>query len=173
MSTRRSLYALGAAGVVVFAVAGAVSGQDDTPATPALRQLLAEVRGLRSDMASASATGIRAQVLVGRLQMQEQRIATLSQQLAEAEGNLAALEQTLEVSAARIRALQNDRGTSEQREANERELEALSASNELDSKRLADLNGQVTALRGQLDQEQARWQDVNGRLDELEQSLVR
>ncbi len=173
MGRRRSLFALSTVGVVVFAVAGVVSGQDETPGTPALRQLLAEVRGLRSDMASASAAGIRAQVLVGRLQMQEQRIATLGQQLVEAQGNAVALEQTVEASAARVRALQDDRGTVEQRDANARELEALAAASELDARRLADLHAQEAALQSQLDQEQARWHDVNNRLDELEQSLVR
>lgn len=173
MGTRRSLLALGTTGLLVVAVASAVSGQDETPGAPALRQLLAEVRGLRSDMASASAAGIRAQVLVGRLQMQEQRIATLGQQLAGVQGDTVAVEQAIEASAARIRALQEERGTAEQRDANERELEALLAANDLDARRLADLRAQGTALQNQLDQEQARWHDVNNRLDALEQSLER
>jgi chromosome segregation ATPase len=124
-------------------------------------------------MATASAASIRAQVLIGRLQMQEQRIASVNQQLAEVQSNVAALEQAHDATVARTRVLQDARGTAEQREANERELDALAASDEIDTRRLAELHNQEAMLQGQVDQEQARWHDVNTRLEDLEQSLAR
>ena len=42
-----------------------------------MEELLAEVRSLRSEIRRASDTSIRAQLLVARLQVQEQRINTL------------------------------------------------------------------------------------------------
>jgi hypothetical protein len=105
--------------------------------------------------------------------MQEQRIASVGQQLTDVQNNVAALEQAHDASVARTRHLEQQRGTAEQREANERELDALAVANDIDAKRLADLHAQEAVLQGQLDQEQARWQDVNNRLEDLEHTLTR
>src|SRR5687768_11792003 len=48
------------------------------PATDVLKELLVEVRGLRAAMERAATVGARIQLLVARVQMQEQRITELS-----------------------------------------------------------------------------------------------
>jgi len=59
-------------------------GQTSRP-TATLDDLLAEVRGLRAEINQVAAAGIRAQLLVTRLSLQEQRVRTLADQLAEAQ----------------------------------------------------------------------------------------
>ena len=70
--------------IVLFAVVvvGVVSGQSQrSPAT--LEDLLPEMRGLRADLAQSSSGTIRAQLVVGRVQVQEQRIASLRRELTD------------------------------------------------------------------------------------------
>ena len=59
-----------------------VSGQAQrSPAT--VDDLLAEMRGLRADLNQSSTASVRAQLLVGRLQLQEVRINTLGRDLTD------------------------------------------------------------------------------------------
>jgi chromosome segregation ATPase len=172
MSKLLSLKTLGIVGVVLLSIVTRVmAGQDQSLGSGTLNQLLAEVRHLRSEVTSASATSIRAQVLVGRLQLEEQRITALGRQLADVQGAVAGLEQNQEGATARMKVLQDGRVAPDQREGQERELEMIAAAVEQDTRRLADLRMQQSALQAQLDQAQARWQEFNARLDELEQSL--
>ena len=63
------------------------------PARPAsMDDLVAEVRALRSDIQQMADSSLRAQLLVARLQVQEQRIAGIARQLAETEEQIRALE---------------------------------------------------------------------------------
>lgn len=87
---RNSVHRIAILGTVaVLLLAAAVSGQGRHPATPA-DELLAEVRALRADINNASRSGMRAQLLGMRLQLQEQRIGVLSRQLAEVQERLRA-----------------------------------------------------------------------------------
>ena len=65
---------------IALAVVGAVSGQSQRPPAT-LEDLLTEMRGLRADLAQSSSGAIRAQLVVGRVQVQEQRIASLRREL--------------------------------------------------------------------------------------------
>jgi hypothetical protein len=68
-------------------VAGVVSGQAQrSPAT--LDDLLAELRRLRTDLNASVGTNTRAQVIVGRLGVQEQRITSASRELVEVQNQL-------------------------------------------------------------------------------------
>jgi chromosome segregation ATPase len=63
------------------------------PARPAsMDDLVAEVRALRADIQQMADSSIRAQLLVARLQVQEQRIAGIARQLSETEEQMRALE---------------------------------------------------------------------------------
>ena len=53
---------------------------------------MTEVRALRADIQQMADASIRAQLLVARLQVQEQRIAGIARQLAETEEQMRALE---------------------------------------------------------------------------------
>src|SRR5258707_15707832 len=69
--------AIAGAGVIVL-VAG-LAGQSASTNDP----LLAEVRALRAELSQMAGTSIRTQLLVARLTLQEQRINTVSKQLAD------------------------------------------------------------------------------------------
>ena len=64
----------------LVAVPSIAAAQANTPpaAPDVLRELLVEVRGLRAAMERAATVGARIQLLVARVQMQEERIAELS-----------------------------------------------------------------------------------------------
>src|SRR5207249_8955825 len=82
------------AGLVLVVASAVLVGQAQrSPAT--LDDLLVEVRGLRADGSQAASASIRAQLLMGRLQLQEQRIMTVSGQLAIARQQLTAVEDGL------------------------------------------------------------------------------
>jgi chromosome segregation ATPase len=77
-------------------ILGATLLTGQTPATPArpvsMDDLVAEVRALRSDIQQMADSSLRAQLLVARLQVQEQRIAGIARQLSDTEEQIRALE---------------------------------------------------------------------------------
>ena len=165
--SRILLLAVVSAGVVLGASAHAAlqhapSGSDD---------LLTEVRAIRADLQQ----GIQAQLLVARLQDEEQRINSLTgrletvrrsiatqvagqqrmtRQLAQAESNVE-LGTTAPEDLPRV-------------EASVRALKRLLVEGEQEVKQLEIQENELT---GQLDTEHARWADFNNRLDELERRL--
>lgn len=161
--------------VVTIGIVGVVSGQDQEPRGSALAQLLAEVQGLRSEFTQATGASIRAQLLVARLQLQEQRIANIARQISEVQAVLSTLEQGQAATVARLKEMQSERSrlSAEQQGALEREFEQVEAAIEQDDKRRRELRAQEADLENVLADEQARWADFNGRLDELELSLPR
>ncbi|MGH9202048.1 MAG: hypothetical protein ACRD2A_12535, partial [Vicinamibacterales bacterium] len=169
------LRTLGLVCLVVIGVAGVVSGQDQMPGRSTLDRLLAEVQGLRSEVTHASGASIRAQLLVARLQLQEQRITNIARQLADVQGGLDSSDNTKSSVMARMKQIDElrDRQTGEQQEQLERETENLTAMVERESKRSRELRAQERELENLLADEQARWSEFNGRLDELELSLPR
>jgi chromosome segregation ATPase len=64
-----------------------ISAQSNRPVTTN-EMILAEIRSLRADLQHTSTEGVRAQLLVGRLQLEEQRLQGLNSELAEAHGRL-------------------------------------------------------------------------------------
>ena len=69
--------------LAIGGVSGVMAQGNRTPQNDdVLTQLLTEVRGLRAAMEQVASAGPRAQVALGRLQLQEQRIATMHMRLA-------------------------------------------------------------------------------------------
>ena len=167
------LRTLGLVGLVMIVIAGVVSGQDQMPGRSTLDRLLAEVQGLRSEVTHATGASIRAQLLVARLQLQEQRITNLARQLTDVQNELAAMEQSHASTAARLKQLEDgrDRLSGEQLEQSEREAENWKTTAEQEDKRARDLRAQERELESVLVDEQTRWSDFNARLDDLELSL--
>ncbi|HTG99879.1 MAG TPA: hypothetical protein VL882_06405 [Vicinamibacterales bacterium] len=62
------------------------------PRAASLDDVVAEVRALREDLRGTAETGLRAQLLVARLQVEEQRIDGLARQLSDTEQQMRALE---------------------------------------------------------------------------------
>src|SRR3954471_17631163 len=83
---------LGTAAAVILMASGAAVGRTTVQAQQpdVLPALLAEVKGLRAAMEQMSSAGPRVQLSVGRLQLQEGRIAGMIRRLDTVRDNLAA-----------------------------------------------------------------------------------
>jgi hypothetical protein len=154
-----------------------------TPATPrsdtgeaAVAALVTEIRALRAEMAAASRNQLRAQMLLGRVQMQEQRLAYLDKQRLEA-ANYVALQAQM---VAPMRAQFGTNGNpcagipaaqAEQKRDCEANATAMRRQLEAQDAREQQLRAQENDLANALQVEQARWTEFNAGLDELERSL--
>ncbi len=109
-----------------------------------LDDVVAELRGIRADLAETSSASVRSQLLLARMQLQEQRIYGVMRQVTDVQSQIAgAREQAQGPDAARLQQLIRDLGTQE-----------------------ADLLHQLAV-------EQGRWSEFSDRLDTLERSLPR
>ena len=151
-----------------------LSGQPERPQNEDVKALLAEVRALRLTIERAAAQGNQAQLLLGRVQLQENRLATLGRQYDEArqkaleaqehEGKMEqALQQT--ISAPR------DSVPPEEREALERQIPGLKAELARLQARTAVMRNDETAAFNALSAEQQRWAAFNERLETIEREL--
>jgi hypothetical protein len=144
----------------------------------AVAALVAEVRALRADLAAAGRAQLRAQLLLGRVQMQEQRIAYLDKQRNDTAAALMALGQMTSMLRLGMPPAGQDACEGAPAGANataRRECEAMVAQRK---QQLAEQDAREQQLRTQesdlvnaLQTEQARWSQFNAQLDELEQSL--
>jgi hypothetical protein len=156
-------------------LAQAPATQHSTTADAAVAALVAEVRALRADLAEAAQRSMRAQLLLGRLQMQEQRLAYLDRQRSEAAAR--ALEASRATAGLAAQVEQFDGGgcaappTAEQRRECEQMVTQFKRQLGTQQAFEQQLRNQENDLANALAQEQARWSDVNSRLDELERVL--
>jgi hypothetical protein len=148
-----------------------LSGQ--TPSTPArqasIDDLVTEVRALRADIQQTAEASLRAQLLVGRLQVQEQRIAGIARQLSETEDQIRALEGVRNPFVTQM--LKDlDKEPAEPGEANlfagmKAQLEKIENGDPVLKERQATLSHQLS-------EEQARWVAFNAQLEELEKLVA-
>jgi len=147
-----------------------LSGQAPPPAPRAasMDDVVAEVRALRAEMKQSAEASLRAQLLVARLQVEEQRIAGLARQLSETEQQMRALE------GARNPMLEQmiKQFDQEPREAGEPDMFAGIRA-QLEKVQNGDpvLNERQASLSRQLADEQARWVAFNAQLEALEKSV--
>lgn len=154
---------------------GAVQSESGSqPADNALvRELLAEVRGLRNEISWLGNASIRSQLLTARLQSQEQRIYTTARQLADAENAVATIRERIADTERKVAHMEEGEQHATPEEARQvrdwltahrpmlKELKQREV--QLHAQQLENLNTLTT--------EQSRWVEFNNRLDELEQSL--
>jgi hypothetical protein len=166
--------------VAIVAGAGAlarVSGQALQPARgdDVLPALLVEVKGLRAALEQMATAGPRVQLFVGRLQLQEGRIAGMVRRLDTVRDNLAGARSGLEHMKGAVKMMESGEprpGGPPQDElapmvaGMKREVAAAQAN-------VDRLAGEEMQLTQDVTAEQARWVDINQRLDELERSLVK
>jgi len=132
-----------AAALVAVVLTTLASGQiRQGPAS--LDDVVAELRGIRADLAETSSSSVRSQLLLARLQLQEQRIYGLMRQLADVQNQLAG-------------ARQQAQGPEQAR------MQQL----------IQELSNQESNLSYQLSVEQGRWSEFSDRLDTLERALPR
>lgn len=172
-------HTLGAAAAVLVLAGGAFavrgSAQAQQPSGPdVLPALLQEVKGLRAAMEQMATSNAHAQLLVGRLQLQESRMNGMIRRLDTVRDERATADREYQQIKGSLQMLE---GQHEPGAIPEQDKEGM----------LAGLKQQVTAVKTNLDRltaeetqltsdltaEQARWIDINQRLDDLERSLVR
>ena len=163
--------------IALFAilVVGVVSGQSQrSPAT--LDDLLAELRGLRADLNASVGTTTRAQVIVGRLGVQEQRIASFSRELAEVQTQLRAAMQQRERTTGMVAAMKQrlDSGAVVlDRVSYARDISETESRLRRERQREDDLRYRENELLNMLVTEQGRWIELSSRLDDVERALMR
>ena len=95
----------GAAVVLIgLVLSAALSGQPVARAAT-LDDLLVELRGLRADLKATSAASVRAQALVARAALQEQRLRAVSEQLNRVQSQLSAITMEREEAEEQLRDL--------------------------------------------------------------------
>lgn len=160
--------------IVGLALAGAVSLASGQPQQggSSSDELLAELRGLRAELRQAADASMRGQLLVARLQLQEQRILTAGRQLGEVEDKLATVKLLRGTFAQQLKQFDESRDPiSPQQRAEMEPIKMLRAQLDQQDKAAQELQAREAALQRTLADEQARWTDFNERLDELERAL--
>lgn len=164
--------------VLVLAVCGGLlfpaGARAQTP--DLLGELLKEVRGLRLAMERAATVGARIQLLVARVQLQEQRIAELSRRAAAVRDEIATLDGVITTHAREVKraeAMLEPGGVEEKaRKEAEAMLEFFKGQLAVPEKRRQELANEEAMLSQQMSADQGRWTDVNNQLDQLERSLT-
>ena len=150
-----------------------VRAQQPAAGNDVLPALLTEVRGLRAAMEQMASANAQAQLLVGRLQLQEGRIASMIRRLDTVRDSLATARTGYLQLAGSVRMLEH--GDDSGVDAKERNgvvggLKSQAAAAKANVDRLAAEELQLTS---DIATEQARWVDINQRLDQLERTLAR
>ena len=166
---------------VGFALCGAavlVASQQQRPSDSseaAVSALVAEVRALRADLAESAQRSVRSQLLLGRLQMQEQRLTYLDRQRSEVTATL--MQQTTITAgiASQVRTMESCDLSQDPKLRRECELMAENFKRQLSGqlKMEQQLRARESELVNTVATEQALWSDFNARLDELERVLTR
>jgi hypothetical protein len=155
----------------VAALAAVLSGQGTTPEDGTMKALVTEIRALRADLNRVAGASIRAELLVGRLQLQEARTVTLSRQLDDVQVELGKVARERASFAEGLKELEDGTNTDippAERSRHERQLRMMLKALE---PREQQLRQQAASLSGVIGDEQARWTDFSSRLDELERAL--
>jgi chromosome segregation ATPase len=178
MSTVTSRSWMIVAAVAVLIVLATTAG-GETPQQPnqdTLGALLVEVRGLRSAIEQMASVGPSIQLAMGRLQLQEQRINTLVRR-----GDV--VRDALTAAHKRAGELRDHFGNLQR--ALEESTEPLHRSNiegqlPMIKQDLARATAEIQRLQteeseaaAQVSSEQARWAEINQRLEELDRALTR
>jgi chromosome segregation ATPase len=145
------------------------------PREDVLPALLIEVRGLRVAMEQMAAAGPRVQLALGRVQLQEQRINTLIRRLDEAHGAVSVAQTSYADFKRRISGIEDGirnwqpgGPTIEQLNGELKHTQGILADAAVKLQRaMAD----ESEIAGTLATEQARWTDLNQRMEALETAL--
>ena len=146
------------------------SGQSSSvpPRSASLDDVVAEVRALREDMRQATESSFRAQLLVARLQVEEQRINGLARQLAETEEQMRALDGAKNPMVSQML----KQFQSEPAEPGEADMFAgIRAQLEKIENGDPVLKERQASLSRMLADEQARWVAFNAQLEALEKTM--
>lgn len=172
MLKARILWTLGLVSFIVGFIAVALSAQAQR-SIASLDDLLTEVRDLRAEVKQTTSASIRTQLLTARLQLQEQRVYAAARQLTEVQGQLAAMRDEIRELQQFVDGSENADGSLSVDQQNDLRRERASRGQTIEQmrQRQQELKGRETELLNNVNAEQARWTEFNGRLDEIERSL--
>lgn len=161
--------------ITAAAMLAVLSGQQAPAAPDAVREVVQELRALRDTVERVLSANARLQLLMGRLQLQEVRIQTLSRQATEIDSRLAGLasERNSLVQQRLLLQREGDQTTDPREREMVRELLATSGEQlkELDARHAAMLAEQAN-IQQLIASEQSRWGDFNARLEEFDRLLA-
>jgi hypothetical protein len=141
-----------------------------------LPSLLAEVRQLRVAIEQMASAGPRIQLVLGRLQLQEQRINNLLRRLETVRAELEGIQGEHDNLQLQLQGLEREAGETtdaERRRAFEAEVRAIKSRLPAVGARLQQRQTEESTLSADISAEQGRWTDFNQRLEELERALTR
>jgi hypothetical protein len=155
------------------AAAQAQAAQATPSPRATLDEVLAELRALRAELTEVAHASLRAQLLVARLALQEQRITTVSKELADVYEKLQANDRHRPIAdMLKAMAPKADEGTSNQADNPPQEanffLDAIRGQAEQLEKSDAELKARYAELSRLLADEQSRWAAFNAQLEALE-----
>jgi chromosome segregation ATPase len=174
MVTSRIIVLAAAAAVGGLTTAIAAQGQRQSQSDDVLAQLLTEVRGLRAAMEQMASAGPRVQLLLGRVQLEEQRI---NEQVRRLDGVRAKLQSTemeaeaLERNAKDMEAAQREAINPQMRAEIDRQIAGRKAEAARAQAELQRLTNEQSLISQDIAAEQNRWTEFNARLEELERVL--
>jgi hypothetical protein len=127
------------------------------------------------DLAEAAQRSLRSQLLLGRLQMQEQRLTYLDRQRSEVTANLMQQTTITAAIASQVRTRESCNASADPGLRRECELMAENFNRQLSAHQKTEqqLRARESDLANTVATEQALWSDFNARLDELERALTR
>ena len=170
---RSNALAFALSATLAVGAAGSASGQQRTPAPAApatMEDVLNELRALRTELRESSAASLRAQLLVARLQLQEQRINTVWRQLAEVQDKIEANDKGRAAPDQIFKLMGFEAGAEPPKEMAavvEMFKNQMAATEKTD----ADLKLRQAELMQLMTQEQSRWAAFNAQLEALEKAL--
>ena len=180
----KALVVIGAMGLLTLAPISRAASQ--TAHTDMSSALLGEVRLLRTTIEEVVSAGASGQLILVRLQLQEQRINATVQRLERAQAELAEkrrLEEEVEARIALYDAWLKDDQTRRKSQhhylhgASVEDLQEMIESSKQDANELAEdvrrLTAEEAARASDLAAEQAVWSTLNQRLDQTERMLAR
>jgi DNA gyrase/topoisomerase IV subunit A len=155
------------AGIVAFALLTAAALLAQTAAPAGQDPVVAEIRALRADLNQRLEATMRMQLLVARLQLQEQRTSTVVGQLRDVEARLRENEAARQQAAAAFKMFGMDTATDAEKKESPFFALLGGATEKFDATE-AELKDQQIQLTRQLADEQARWRTFNAQLDAIE-----
>ena len=159
--------------ILIVTVTGPVTAQQRSapPRAATLDDLLEELRAFRSELRDLSATSLRSQLLLARLQLQEQRVNTIWRQLAEVEEKL----QTSQKDGAAPEQVLKLMGVEPGKEPPAHlapVIDMFKTQMAAADKANADLNRRQSELMQMMTNEQSRWTTLNAEIEALEKALT-
>jgi len=169
--------ALGAMLVVIAIATSWMPATAEARGDDPLPELLVEVRGLRTAMELMASGATQAHVLVGRLQLQETRIAAMTHRLDTVRDNLASARAEHDMMRDTLKLQEKLEKAEESRALPDVDLDyglpGLKMQVAAAKANVDRLSAEEIQLTGDIAVEQQRWIDINQRLDELQRVLAK